>query len=147
MGYLGYDVVREVERLPDVPDDDQGYPDAMVGVIGQLAAYDHWRQRVTLIENVLVEPGLSDDELDARYDAAAVRLEQLAADGARPIDEPLVEPPDLEEALPEVRSTFGGDAYCRAVGVIKEHIPAGDVLQADRKLAGWGKDGRVRVDS
>src|SRR3546814_2987359 len=77
----------------------------MVGVIGQLAAYDHWRQRVTLIENVLVEPGLSDDELDARYDAAAVRLEQLAADGARPIDEPLVEPPDLEEALPEVRST------------------------------------------
>src|SRR3546814_2532009 len=98
----------------------------MVGVIGQLAAYDHWRQRVTLIENVLVEPGLSDDELDARYDAAAVRLEQLAADGARPIDEPLVEPPDLEEALPEVRSTFGGDAYCRAVEVIKEHILAGD---------------------
>src|SRR3546814_1789446 len=94
----------------------------MVGVIGQLAAYEHWRQRVTLIENVLVEPGLSDDELDARYDAAAVRLEQLAADGARPIDEPLVEPPDLEEALPEVRSTFGGDAYCRAVEVIKEHI-------------------------
>ncbi|HEY9558661.1 MAG TPA: anthranilate synthase component I [Acidimicrobiales bacterium] len=130
MGYLGYDVVREVERLPDVPDDDQGYPDAMVGVIGQLAAYDHWRQRVTLIENVLVEPGLSDDELDARYDAAAVRLEQLAADGARPIDEPLVEPPDLEEALPEVRSTFGGDAYCRAVEVIKEHILAGDVFQA-----------------
>src|SRR3546814_19706967 len=102
----------------------------MVGVIGQLAAYDHWRQRVTLIENVLVEPGLSDDELDARYDAAAVRLEQLAADGARPTDEPLVEPPDLEEALPEVRSTFGGDAYCRAVEVIKEHLLAGAVFKA-----------------
>ena len=71
MGYLGYDVVREVEHLPDVPPDDQGHPDAMVSVIGQLAAYDHWRQRATLIENVLVEPGLADDELDRRYDAAA----------------------------------------------------------------------------
>src|SRR3546814_12711484 len=104
----------------------------MVGVIGQLAAYEHWRQRVTLIENVLVEPGLSDDELDARYDAAAVRLEQLAADGARPIDEPLVEPPDLEEALPEVRSTFGGDAYCRAVGVITEPLPIGRATGRER---------------
>ena len=71
MGYLGYDVVREVEHLPDVPPDDQGHPDAMVSVIGQLAAYDHWRQRATLIENVLVEPGLADDELDRRYDAAS----------------------------------------------------------------------------
>ena len=38
MGYLGYDVVREVERLPDVPPDDLGHPDAMVSIIGQLAA-------------------------------------------------------------------------------------------------------------
>ena len=93
MGYLGYDVVREVEHLPDVPPDDQGHPDAMVSVIGQLAAYDHWRQRVTLIENVLVEPGLDDGELDRRYDDAVARLDELAADGARPLDEPLLDPP------------------------------------------------------
>ena len=30
MGYLGYDVVREIERLPDVPDDDQHLPDAVI---------------------------------------------------------------------------------------------------------------------
>ena len=52
MGYLGYDVVREVERLPDVPPDDRGLPDAVMSVIGALAAFDHWRQRVTLIESV-----------------------------------------------------------------------------------------------
>jgi len=129
MGYLGYDVVREVERLPDVPDDDLGHPDAMVSVIGQLAAYDHWRQRVTLIENVLVEPGLADDELDARYDAALARLEQLALDGARALDEPLVEPPDPDDPLPDVRSNMGSDAYRRAVEVAREHILAGDIFQ------------------
>ncbi|HYA69587.1 MAG TPA: anthranilate synthase component I, partial [Acidimicrobiales bacterium] len=46
VGYLGYDVVREIERLPAVPPDDLGFPDAVLGVIGQLCAFDHWRQRV-----------------------------------------------------------------------------------------------------
>lgn len=129
MGYLGYDVVREVERLPDVPADDQGHPDAMVSVIGQLAAYDHWRQRVTLIENVIVEPGSDDDALDALYAAAVERLDELAADGARPLDEPLVAPPEHGDEIPEVRSTMGTEAYGRAVEVAKEHILAGDVFQ------------------
>ncbi|MSO87169.1 MAG: anthranilate synthase component I [Acidimicrobiia bacterium] len=129
MGYLGYDVVREVERLPDVPGDDLGYPDAMVSVIGQLAAYDHWRQRVHLIENVIVEPGLADAELDARYAAAVARIDALGRDGARFIDEPLVEPPDPQDPLPEVRSSMGSDGYRQAVVAAKEHIVAGDVFQ------------------
>ena len=54
MGYLGYDVIREVERLPDVPPDDRHLPDAVMSMIGSLAAFDHWRQRVTLIESVPV---------------------------------------------------------------------------------------------
>ena len=54
MGYLGYDVIREVERLPDVPPDDRDVPDAVMSMIGSLAAFDHWRQRVTLIESVPV---------------------------------------------------------------------------------------------
>ena len=54
VGYLGYDIVREVERLPDVPPDDLGNPDAVLSVIGDLAAYDHFRQRVTLVANSVV---------------------------------------------------------------------------------------------
>jgi anthranilate synthase component 1 len=129
MGYLGYDVVREVERLPDVPPDDLGHPDAVVSVIGQLAAYDHWRQRVVLIENVIAPEGASDEALDTLYDQAIVRLEQLAADGARPLDEPLVEPPSSDDPLPDVRSTMGKDLYCRAVETAREHILAGDIFQ------------------
>ncbi len=70
MGYLGYDVVREVEHLPDVPRDDQGLPDAVLSVIGQLAVFDHWRQRVSLIDNVVVPPGASTAQLDLLYDGA-----------------------------------------------------------------------------
>jgi anthranilate synthase component 1 len=70
VGYLGYDVVREVEHLPEVPDDDLGHPDAVVSMIGELAVYDHWKQRVTLIANVFVS---DDTDLEAAYDDGAPR--------------------------------------------------------------------------
>jgi anthranilate synthase component 1 len=129
MGYLGYDVVREVERLPDVPEDQLGLPDAVLSIISELAAYDHLRQRVVLIANAWCSPGMTDDELDAQYDDALRRLDQLAADGARPVEEPAVDPPTGDEPLPEVRSTMGGGTYQRAVAVAKEHILAGDIFQ------------------
>ncbi|MGH9164891.1 MAG: anthranilate synthase component I, partial [Acidimicrobiales bacterium] len=50
VGFMGYDVVREVEHLPNIPPDDLGHPDAVLSVVGQLAAYDHWRQQVTLVD-------------------------------------------------------------------------------------------------
>jgi anthranilate synthase component 1 len=129
LGYLGYDVVREVEHLPDVPDDQHGLPDAVLSIIGEIAAFDHWRQRVTLIANALVPPRATDQEVDAAYDAALERLDQLATDGARPRDEPLLDPPDKDEELPAVTSTMGGGLYEAAVETAKEHILAGDIFQ------------------
>jgi anthranilate synthase component 1 len=129
VGYLGYDVVREVERLPDVPADDQGLPEAVMAIVGELAAFDHFRSRVTLIANAYVLGNLDDAELDARYDDAVARLEQLAADGAAPLDEPFVLPPDPNDPLPEVTSNLGAGAYERAVEASKEHILAGDIFQ------------------
>jgi anthranilate synthase component 1 len=129
LGYFGYDVVREIERLPDVNDDQLGVPDAVLSVISELAAYDHWKQRVVLIANAWCAPGASDAELDEQYDDAVRRLDTLAADGTRSIDEPVVVPPDPSDPLPEVTSTMGGGAYQRAVEAAKEHILAGDIFQ------------------
>jgi anthranilate synthase component 1 len=129
VGFLGYEVVREVEHLPNAPADDQGLPDAVLSVIGQLAVYDHWRQRVTLIENVVVGDDATDDELDRAYDRAAARLDELAAHGAQPSAEPVVEPPELEDVLPEVHRTVSPKRWRDAVNVAKEHILAGDIFQ------------------
>jgi anthranilate synthase component 1 len=56
-------------------------------------------------------------------------IERLAADGARALDEPVVDPPDDDDPLPDVRSTMGTELYCRAVEVAREHIFAGDIFQ------------------
>jgi len=128
MGYLGYDVVREVERLPDVPHDDRLLPDAAMSVIGSLAAFDHWRQRVYLIESVPVL-GMNDAELDDAYDAAMSRVEKAVADLARPLAYVPVGPPHTDDELPSVRSTMANGMYQQAVEVAKEHIVAGDIFQ------------------
>ena len=129
VGYLGYDVVREIERLPDVPADDAGHPDAIVSVVGEIAAYDHWRQRVTLIANAVVPPGSTEAQVDALYDDALARLDRLAADAARPLDEPVVEPPERDEPPPDVTRTVSAEDYARAVAAAKERILDGDIFQ------------------
>ncbi len=128
IGYLGYDVVREVEHLPDAPPSDRDWPDAVLSVIGELAAYDHWNQQVTLVANAFVEEGLDDSTLDARYDEAIDRIATMAVDGATSIEEPLVDAPVAGE-VPAVTSSMSGGRYESAVEAAKEHILAGDIFQ------------------
>jgi anthranilate synthase component 1 len=129
VGYLGYDVVREVERLPDAPPDELGYPDAIVSVVGQIAAYDAWRQRVTLVEAVPVPAGAGTEDLSALYDWAVSRLEEFAAEGAKPIDEPVIEPPDREDDLPPFTRRTSAQLYAAGVEAAREYIYAGDIFQ------------------
>jgi anthranilate synthase component I len=128
MGYLGYDVIREVERLPDVPPDDRNYPDAVMSVIGSLAAFDHWRQRVYIIESVATL-GMDATALDAAYDAAVERVRSAVDDLAKPLPYTPVEPPAADDELPDLASTMGNGMYQRAVAVAQEHVVAGDIFQ------------------
>ncbi|HVX21203.1 MAG TPA: anthranilate synthase component I [Acidimicrobiales bacterium] len=129
VGYLGYDVVREVEHLPDMPADDQGHPDAALVVIGQLAAFDHWRQRIVLVDNVVVDDGWSPEELAAAYREAGERLRALAADCCRPVGSGPVPAPEGRPAPAARTRTVTSEAYRAAVAVAKEHIEAGDIFQ------------------
>ena len=127
-GYLGYDIVREVENLPDIPFDDHGTPDGILSIIGSLAAFDHWRQRVYLIESTVIPANATRSDLHGLYDEAARRIStQLEALG-KPLPYKPVEPPVAGER-PEVRSSMGTAGYCEAVEVAKEYIRAGDIFQ------------------
>ena len=129
VGYLGYDVVREVEHLPSVPADVNAYPDAVMSIIGEVAAFDHFRQRVCLIVNAIVPENADAQQIDALYDESLSKLAQLAADGASAIDEPMVTPPEPNPELPQVQRSFSLDQWNAAVEVAKEHILDGDIFQ------------------
>ncbi|HLI74018.1 MAG TPA: anthranilate synthase component I [Acidimicrobiales bacterium] len=129
VGYLGYDVVREIERLPAVPPDDLGLPEAVLQIIGQLCAFDHWRQRVVLVDNVAVPERCSPEDAGAAYTAATRRLDDLAQDLVRARPEPPLDVPCPGEELPAVVRTMSPRQYMHAVAVAKEHITAGDIFQ------------------
>ena len=135
VGYLGYDVVREIEHLPDAPHDDLGLPDAVLSLTGHVTAFDHYRQRLCLVENVFLldDAGgapATGDHVDVAYDRAAARLDELVDELARPLPYvPTPPPADEEFELPAVRSSMAGSLYRDAVEVAREHILAGDAFQ------------------
>ena len=114
VGYLGYDVVREVEHLPDVPADDLGNPDAVLSIIGELAAYDHCRQRVTLVANAFVPPGAT-----RRRPRRRVRRRASPGSSSSRTTAPVRSTsrwssrPIRDEPLPEVRSSMGAAPVLR----------------------------------
>jgi len=128
VGFLGYDIVREVEKLKDIPNDDRQFPDAIISMIGSLAAFDHWRQRAYMIESVPLV-GLNDAQIDAAYDAATLRAKAAVADLARPLAYVAVEPPHASDELPKLVSSMPNGMYQRAVEVAKEYIRSGDIFQ------------------
>ena len=100
-----------------------------MSVIGSLAAFDHWRQRVYLIESVPVLGHRTATSSTGAYDAAVCRVERAVADLAQPLAYVPVAPPQADDALPEVRSSMPNGMYQQAVEVAKEHILAGDIFQ------------------
>jgi anthranilate synthase component 1 len=83
VGYLGYDVVRRLERLPELAEDDLQLPRA-----GDAARHRPGRGRpprghVTLIANAL-NWDASDERVDEAYDDAVARLDRMTAELAAP---------------------------------------------------------------
>ena len=84
---------------------------------------------MTIVDNALLPADPSADVIDAAYDEALARLDQFAADGARPLDEPVLPPPDPTDAFAEVKRTLTERQWHDMVAVAKEHILAGDIFE------------------
>jgi len=123
VGYLGYDAVRYVEHLPDMPPDDRGLPEMAWQAVGTLAAFDRFSQTITLIRNVPTPDGDT-----SGYAGAVERLEAaVAALGQR--GERVVQPlPDFDHLL-EPTTSMSRDEYMAAVKTAVDHIRAGDAFQ------------------
>jgi anthranilate synthase component 1 len=125
VGYLGYDVVRRLERLPETSTDDLGMPELAMMLVTDLAVLDHTDGTVLLIANAL--RGSSDEDAAAAWDDAVARLDAMAADltKAVPPGVAVLEPAEV----PAVTSNLRPGVYEEGVERIREHIRAGDAFQ------------------
>jgi anthranilate synthase component I len=128
VGYLGYDIVRTIESLPDAPPDDRDLPDAVMMVTDTLLVLDNLYNRATVIANVEVPSDADDAVLRRLYAAAESRIEEWVARlGARGSIRPLAM--DAAPALPAMTSPYADDRFQDDVRRIKEYISAGDTFQ------------------
>ena len=128
VGYLGYDIVRTIESLPNAPRDDRELPDAIVMVADTLLVLDNLYNRATVIASVEVSPEAGEKDLRRLFDDAEARIEAWLERLSRPAD---VRPLTIEAAppLPTVTSPYADARFQADVARIKEYIAAGDTFQ------------------
>ncbi|WP_299597214.1 anthranilate synthase component I [uncultured Tateyamaria sp.] len=124
-GYLGYDMIRLVERLPDINPDPLGLPDALMLRPSVVAVLDGVKGEVTVVSPAWVSDGQS---ARAAYAQAAERVMDAVRDLERATP---VETRDLGDASPQAEpvSNFTKDAYKAAVEKARDYIKAGDIFQ------------------
>ena len=124
-GYLGYDMIRLVEHLPDVNPDPLGLPDAVLLRPSVIAVLDGVKGEVTIVSPAWQSNGLS---ARAAYAQAAERVSDALRDLERT---PSVATREMGDAQPlgEPVSNFSHDGYLAAVETAKDYIRAGDIFQ------------------
>jgi anthranilate synthase component 1 len=127
VGYLAYDFVRHIERLPDKAVDELGLPELSMLLVTDLAAVDHHECSVVLIANAVLHPDMGTVDLDAAYDDAQCRLDAMQGALAQPTAPTIatVEPAEPKQA---VSRTPDGE-YQPAVEQALEAVRAGEVFQ------------------
>ncbi|MEU8453501.1 anthranilate synthase component I [Streptomyces griseoaurantiacus] len=126
VGYLGYDIVRRLEKVGPGGRDDLKLPELTMLLTSDLAVLDHWDGTVLLIANAINHNDL-DTGVDEAYADAVARLDAMEADLARPVAQPPAALPPSE--LPEYSALWGGPDFRKAVEDIKERIRAGEAFQ------------------
>ena len=124
VGYLSYEAVRMLERLPARVAPDVDLADAVFMYFSSVLAFDHVQHRLFLIANVLTEEGKG--SLRAKYDAACRHLDRLEGLLRRPLRLPRARWP---QGSLRVRPNMPRDRYEAMVERSKEYIRAGDIFQ------------------
>lgn len=126
VGYLGYDVVRFFEQLPDENTDDLNLPDAAFMLTDTLVIFDHVTRKMRVVANAHV----TGDPQEA-YWAAIERIDRITKALRQPL--PPASPGDGVTRIPAdptaLRSTMTREQHRAAVLRAKEYIAAGDAIQ------------------
>ncbi|MCF8589233.1 anthranilate synthase component I [Gordonia liuliyuniae] len=125
VGFMAYDFVRRLERLPSITDDDLGLPDMFWLLTSELAAFDHHEGTITLIANAINWDG-SDERAEEAYADAVGRLDVMTAALAASAPSTVS---TFERPTPDYTSQRTLDEYSRIVDDVVEAIEAGEAFQ------------------
>jgi anthranilate synthase component 1 len=124
-GYLGYDMVRQMERLPPAKSDPIGVPEAILIRPTVMVVFDSVRDEMVVVTPIRPAEGVS---ARAAREAAQSRLDAVVAALEGPLDHA---PPPIDPTLlaDKAASNTSEAEFLAMVARAKDYIAAGDAFQ------------------
>ena len=123
VGTVGWDLIREIENLPNRPATEFDAPVVCLSMFSELVVLDHHSGALQLVSNIFV----SDDvQIDVAYQEAQQQLAELRTGLNQPGKPFLAE---LTHAEPSYSARTEKDAFLAAVESARKYIEIGDVFQ------------------
>jgi anthranilate synthase component 1 len=122
VGFIGWEAIRQIERLPNIPPADYTVPGQAHSFVSELVVIDHRDGTV-----LLIAAALNDEREDQLWESAQSRLDAMQAKLAQPTEAWIAEVDLAIQATPIARVTE--QTYHAAVERSKEFIRDGDVFQ------------------
>jgi anthranilate synthase component 1 len=125
VGYMSYDIVRNVEYLPDCPEDDLGLPDIYYMFFDEVLIFDRWNQTIKVVCSQRTEGRSVEDA----YAQATARIDDLTGRMRGPLRMGGEDIAPVGDVKLDYESNFERQDYLNAVEKAKEYIRAGDIFQ------------------
>jgi anthranilate synthase component 1 len=123
VGYLSYEVARYFERLPSPDKDPQELPESVLMLADTLLVFDHLTHKIKVVSHAHL-----DGDIETAYREAIRKIDGLADRLEQPI--PPEAPRNVSTTKSDVSSNFSQAEFEAVVSQAKDHIYAGDIIQA-----------------
>lgn len=124
VGYMGYDMARHLEKIPDLGRQDTGIPDCMLMAPRVVIIIDHIKHTLRVVVNTLPGPGDYREEYAGAVSTIG-RILSLIREGSSP---PVLTPAGPERGI-ITGTNLSGPEFMEKVAAAREYIKAGDILQ------------------
>jgi len=125
VGFLGFDVVRFFERLPERPKPGLDLPDLLFMITDTLVIFDNVTHRIKVVSNAHVNGG----SVTAAYRSAVKKIDAIVRKLKRGVKGQGARGRGRKVKGEKLRSNFTQAQYEQAVLKAKEYIKAGDIFQ------------------
>ncbi|HWY68437.1 MAG TPA: anthranilate synthase component I [Terriglobales bacterium] len=122
VGFIAYDAVRQLEKLPEKARDDLKAPDSFLMFFDRVLAFDHLRKQI----HIIAVANVRDEQPKQAYERAVKDIAGLERKLARGASPPRVRP--RKEGY-KLKETTGRSAFLKSILKAKEYIGAGDAFQ------------------
>jgi len=122
VGYVGYDEVRAIERIPCTVHDPTGAPDSMLGMFKTTVVFDHRDHTITIVTNPPISGNSGNVPAGGTRGLGPTEVREI-------LRRPVTAGSPFSPAPGAGKDPSVPEGFCGTVAAALEHIRAGDIFQ------------------